>query len=126
MAVYEFTLVGDPARARQTASDALESRQFVMQWTDDWTAKAVKGNKTKAALLGAFAHYMEVGVAVRAADSGHSIIRIESLTAGWLGGVWGVRKTDKSFAELRDHLGTTFDAAGVLVAHGVPAAPPAP
>lgn len=66
MSSYEFTVVGDPTRARQTAADALGARQFVMHWSDEWTAKAVKGDKTKAVLLGAFAHYMEVGVAVRA------------------------------------------------------------
>lgn len=126
MAAYEFTVIGDPARARQTASDALEARQFVMKWTDDWTAKAVKGTKVKAAFLGAWAHYMEVGVAVRSLDSGHSVIRLDSLTSGWMGGLWGVRKTDKQFAELRDHLGTTFEAAGVLSEHRKPSPPAAP
>lgn len=123
MLSHEFTILGDPARARQTASDALVARDFVMHWTDDWTAKAVKGNKTKAVLLGAFALYMEVGVAVRSLDDGHSVIRIDSLTTGMMGGVWGMSKTAKNFAELRDQLGTAFDVAGVLVAHRNPAAP---
>ncbi len=125
MASYEFTVVGDPARARQTASDALVARDFVMHWSDDWTAKAITGNKTKALLLGAFALYMEVGVAIRSLDEGHSVIRIDSLTTGMMGGVWGVSKTTKNFAELRDQLGTAFDGAGVLVAHRNPAAPDA-
>ena len=123
MSSYEFTILGDPARARQTAADALAAREFVLHWSDDWTAKAIRGNKTKAALLGAFALYMEVGVAVRSLDSGHSVIRIDSLTTGMMGGVWGMSKTTKSFAELRDQLGTAFDVAGVLVAHRNPAAP---
>ena len=123
MSSYEFTILGDPARARQTASDALIAREFVMHWTDDWTAKAIRGNKTKAALLGAFALYMEVGVAVRSIDDGHSVIRIDSLTTGMMGGVWGMSKTTKNFSELRDQLGTAFDVAGVLLAHRNPAAP---
>jgi len=93
-----------------------------MHRSDDWTAKAVKGDKTKAVLLGAFAHYMEVGVAVRSLDETNSVIRIDSLTTGWMGGLWGVSKTNKQFAELRDQLGETFSAAGVLVAHRDPAA----
>ncbi|MGA9279347.1 hypothetical protein [Ilumatobacter sp.] len=123
MAAYEFTVIGDPARARQTAAEALEARQFVMHWSDEWTAKAVKGNKTKATLFGSFTHYMEIAVAVRSLDPEHSVIRIDSLTSGWLGGIWGVRKTEKQFAELREHLGVTFLGAGVLVAHRAPAAP---
>ena len=123
MSSYEFTILGDPARARQTASDALVAREFVMHWSDDWTAKAIKGNKTKAMLLGAFALYMEVAVAVRSVDEGHSVIRIDSLTTGMMGGVWGMSKTTKNFAGLRDQLGSAFDVAGVLVAHRDPAAP---
>jgi hypothetical protein len=123
MSSHEFTILGDPARARQTVSDALESRDFVMHWSDEWTAKAIKGNKTKAMFLGAFALYMEVGVAVRSLDDGHSVIRIDSLTTGMMGGVWGMSKTTKNFAELRDQLGAAFDAAGVLVSHRNPAAP---
>lgn len=123
MSSYEFTLRGDAARARQTAADALQAREFVMHWSVDWTAKAVKGDKTKAVLLGAFAHYMEVGVAVRSLDEEHSVVRIDALTTGWMGGLWGVSKTTKQFAEVRDQLGATFDAAGVLVAHRNPAAP---
>ena len=123
MSSYEFTILGDAARARQTAVDALVAREFVMHWSDDWTAKAIKGNKTKAALLGAFALYMEVGVVIRSLDAGHSVIRIDSLTTGMMGGVWGMSKTTQHFAELRDQLGTAFDVAGVLVAHRNPAAP---
>ena len=66
---------------------------------------------------------MEVAVAVRSIDEGHSVIRIDSLTTGMMGGVWGMSKTTKNFAELRDQLGTAFDVAGVLVAHRNPAAP---
>lgn len=123
MSSYEFTLRGDALRARQTAADALQAHEFVMHWSDDWSAKAVKGDKTKAVLLGAFAHYMEVGVAVRSLDEEHSVVRIDALTSGWMGGLWGVSKTTKQFADVRDQLGTTFDAAGVLVAHRNSAAP---
>ena len=122
MASYEFTVTGDPARAKQTAATALEAREFVMHWTDDWSAKAVKGSKGKAMLLGAFAVYMEVGVNVRALDDVNSVIQIHTLTTGMMGGLWGVSKTNKNFVQLRDELGATFDSAGVLVAHGDPAA----
>ena len=122
MPSYEFTVVGDPTRAKHTAANALEAKDFVMQWSDDWTATAIKGSKVKAALLGAFALYMEIGVAVRTLDQANSVIRIDSLTTGMMGGVWGMSKTKQHFAQLRDELGATFDSAGVLVAHRDPAA----
>ena len=121
MSAYEFVIVGDPARARETASAALQAREFVMHWSGDWTATAIKGSKTKAALLGALSHYMEVGVGVMALDADNSVVRIDSLTTGWLGGIWGVKKTDDAFNELRDALGQAFDLAGVLVTHRNPA-----
>ena len=48
MPSYEFTVVGDPTRAKHTAANALEAKDFVMQWSDDWTATAIKGSKVKA------------------------------------------------------------------------------
>ena len=124
MSAYEFTITGDPAVAKHTASQALEAQRFVMHWDEDWSGRGISGSKVKAAFFGAFAPYMEIGVKVMAFDGGVSIIRLDQLTSGWFSGVFGVAKTDKAFVALRDQLGHTFDQAGVLVRHGNPAAPP--
>jgi hypothetical protein len=115
MAAVEFTITGDPARARQTAVGALSARQFTLAWTDEWTASAERGSRTKNVLLGAFAQYFKVGVAVRSLDDDHSVVRVESLTSGWMGGLWGANKTKSNLRELRTELGTAFESAGVLV-----------
>ena len=122
MSAYEFTITGDPAVAKQTASQALEAQRFVMHWDEDWSGRGISGSKVKAAFLGAFSPYMEIGVKVMAFDGGVSVIRLDQLTSGWFSGVLGVAKTDKAFVALRDGLGNTFGAAGVLVRHGNPAA----
>ena len=124
MAAYEFTVNGDPAVAKQTAVQALESKQFVLHWDEDWSGRAILGSKLKAALIGAFSPYMEIGVKVMALDGGVSAIRLHQLTSGWFSGVIGARKTEKAFTTLRDDLGRTFDQAGVLVSHGNPATSP--
>ena len=126
MAAYEFTVRGDPAVAKQTAVQALEARQFVMHWTEDWSGRAILGSKLKAALVGAFSPYMEIGVRVMALDGDVSAIRLDQLTTGWFSGVIGAKKTESAFVALRDELGRTFDHAGVLVDHGNPAARPGP
>ncbi len=127
MSAYEFTVTGDPAVAKQTAVQALESQEFVLEWAEDWSGRAIRGNKVKAALLGALSPYMEIGVKVMALDGGVSVIRLDQLTTGMMSGVIGMKKTDKAFTALIDQLGRTFDQAGVLVRHGNPAAgrPPA-
>lgn len=127
MPAYEFTVTGDPVAAKQTAVDALAAQKFVMHWDEDWSGRAIRGTKLKAALLGAFAPYMEIGIRVMALDGGVSAIRLDQLTTGWLSGLLGVRKTEKAFATLREGLENTFGHAGVLVSHGNPAAaqPPA-
>lgn len=122
MSAYEFTVTGDPAIAKQAAVDALHAQQFVTEWTEEWSGRGIRGSKVKAALLGAFAPYMEIGVKVMALDDGVSVIRLDQLTTGWFTGVLGVKKTDAAFVSLRDDLGRTFDHAGVLVRHGNPAA----
>lgn len=121
MSAYEFTVSGDPAAAKQTAVNALEAQKFVMHWDEDWAGRAIRGSKVKAALLGAFAPYMEIGIRVMGLDGAVSVIRLDQLTSGWLSGFLGVRKTEKAFAELRQGLENTFGHAGVLVAHGNPA-----
>ena len=122
MSAYEFTVSGDPALAKQSAVQALEFQQFAMDWAEEWSGRGIRGTKLKAALLGAFAPYREIGVKVMGFDEGVSVIRIDQLTSGWFSGFIGVAKTDKAFVTLRDGLGRTFDQAGVLIRHGDPSA----
>ena len=112
---YDFTLQGDPARVRATAQSALESRQFRLEWHDDWTATAERGSKVGNAIGGAFAQYFKVGVAIRSADEGHSVLRVEKQSSGAMGGLWGMSKTNKNLTALSEELEATFGAAGVLV-----------
>jgi hypothetical protein len=111
----EFVLNGDPQRAKATAQQALEARKFSMSWSDDWTAVAERGNKVANALAGAFAQYFKVGVAVRSGVDGNSIVRLDKLNTGWMGGAIGAARTNKNLATLREELTATFQGAGVLV-----------
>src|SRR3954449_8965351 len=113
---YDFTLQGDPAHARITVQQALEGRKFRLTWADDWTAVAERGNKVANAFAGAAAQYFKVGVAIRSADTGHSILRVERQSSGWAGGAIGASRTTKNLDQLKGELETTFGSAGVLVA----------
>jgi hypothetical protein len=112
----EFTLVGDPARARATVQQALETRKFRLTWHDDWTATAERGSKVANAMAGAAAQYFKVGVAIRSGSEGNSIMRVERQSSGWMGGAIGASRTTKNLERLRDELDATFQAASVLVA----------
>jgi hypothetical protein len=111
----EFTLNGDPQRAKATTQQALEARKFSLAWSDDWTAIAERGSKVANALAGAFAQYFKVGVAIRSGTDGNSIVRLDKLNTGWMGGAVGAARTTKNLALLRDELAATFQSAGVLV-----------
>ena len=65
-------------------------------------------------LAGAFAQYFKVGLAVRSAEPGHTIVRIERLSSGWAGGAIGASRTTKNIANLGAELDATFRGAGVL------------
>ncbi len=111
-----FTVVGDAARARATAEQALEARRFKVSWSDDWNAVAERGNKIANALAGAAAQYMKVLVSLHSGDeAGHTVIRLEKGSSGAMGGAIGVSRTTKNLLALRDELAATFQAAGVLV-----------
>jgi hypothetical protein len=111
----DFVVTGDPARAKATAEQALVSRKFRVSWDDDWTATAERGNKVANAVAGAAAQYFKVGVRVMSSDAGHSIVRIERQSTGWMGGAIGASRTKKNLSSLKDELSATFEAAGVLV-----------
>jgi hypothetical protein len=111
-----FTVVGDAARARATAGQALEARRFRVSWSDEWNAVAERGNKVANALAGAMAQYMKVLVSLHSGDEpGHTVIRIEKGSSGAMGGAIGVSRTTKNLLTLRDELAGTFQSAGVLV-----------
>jgi hypothetical protein len=112
---YDFTLQGDPAHAKGTVEQALVARKFRVSWHDDWTASAERGNKVANALAGAAAQYFKVGVAIRSADDGNSILRVERQSTGWMGGAIGASRTTKNLEQLRSELEASFAAAGVLV-----------
>ncbi len=111
----DFLVIGDPGRARATAQQALEARKFKVNWADDWTATAERGSKVANAIAGAAAQYFKVGVRLMAADEGHTTVRIERQSSGWMGGAIGASRTTKNFAALQTDLTETFGAAGVLV-----------
>src|SRR4051812_33941259 len=105
---YDFTLQGDPTHARATVQQALEARKFRVQWADDWTAVAERGNKVANAFAGAAAQYFKVGVAIRSADDGNSVLRVERQSSGWTGGAIGASRTTKNMEQLRQELESTF------------------
>ena len=112
---YDFTLQGDPAHAKVAVQQALEGRKFRLTWHDDWTATAERGNKVANALAGAAAQYFKVGVAIRSAAEGNSVLRVERQSTGWMGGAIGASRTTKNLDGLRDELDTAFRASGVLI-----------
>lgn len=113
---YDFTLQGDPARVKATIQQALETRKFRLTWYEEWSATAERGNKLANAVLGAAAQYFKVGVAIRSAPDGNSILRVERESSGWLGGAIGASRTTKNLERLRDELAAAFAANNVLVA----------
>jgi hypothetical protein len=110
----DFKVTGDPAMARATAERALTDRRFKVNWEDDWSGTAERGNKTANLFAGAFAQYFKVGLMLRSAEPGHTIVRIERMSSGWAGGAIGASRTTKNMTSLKTELEATFNAAGVL------------
>jgi hypothetical protein len=111
----DFALTGDPAAARDAAAQALGARKFEVAWTDEWTGLAERGSKVKNALLGAAAQYFKVGLRVMTGDAGGSVLRLERLSSGWMGGAIGAARTTNNMKKLRDELTQVFQGDGVLV-----------
>ena len=96
---------------------ALEARRFRVQWTDDWTGTAERGNRAANIVLGALFQYFKVGVRIMSApEPGHSVVRLKQQSSGWTGGVLGAARTKRNLTGLRAELTTAFEQAGVLVA----------
>jgi hypothetical protein len=111
----EFTLRGDPSRAKAMVQQALESRKFTVHWEAEWSGTAERGNKVANALAGALAQYFKVGTRIMSAGDGNSIVRIERQSSGWMGGAIGAARTARNLEGLRHELSASFQSAGVLV-----------
>ena len=109
----EIAVTGDAARARDTIARALEEQKFALTWHDEWNGVATRGSKTKQMLLGAFAQYFEVGIAVFGVDGG-AVVRLTRPSAGISGGVAGRQRAVNQFRKLGEDMRATFGAAGVL------------
>lgn len=110
----EIAVTGDPARARTSVVQALESRGFTVVWQDDWSGTAEKGSKGKQVLLGGFAPHLQVGISLHAIDQG-TVVRLIRPSAGVSGGLMGRAKAVKQFNGVADDLLAAFREAGVLV-----------
>jgi len=115
MAEIDYVLTGDATAGRDAAARVLAARKFNITWTDNWTATATRGSKTKNLLLGGAAQYMEIKVTVSTIDAHHVSVRILGAPAGWQGGLLGASRTKKNFNGLRDELEADFRNAGTLV-----------
>jgi hypothetical protein len=111
----DLVVTGDPSRARATVAQEMAARGFRLTWADEWTAVAERGSKGANVALGALAQYFKVGLRVMSAGTGNSIVRLETLSSGWMGGAIGAHRTTTNFDRLRDDLWRTFYDAGVLV-----------
>ncbi len=115
MEYFEIQLTGDPARVKATVQQALEAKKFRVEWTEEWSGRAERGNKVANALAGALAQYFLVEVAIGSIpDSTASLVRVSRGSRGYLGGAIGVSRTNKNMRALFDELQATFSAAGVL------------
>ena len=120
MAVHEFLVSGDSESARDLAASALADRGLSLEWSDDWTARASKGNVVVNLLAGAFAQSYRLDLRVRSTDGvdggpDATIVTVEMLGRGLAGGIWGAKKTRTFFRDLRDDLAARYSSQGRLV-----------
>jgi hypothetical protein len=112
--IREIVVSGEPARARSTAVEALESRGFALTWTDEWACTAETGTRGRQLLLGGFAPHVQVGLSLHAVDVG-SVVRLTRASTGMSGGLMGRAKAVKQFDRVAGDLSAVFSAAGVLI-----------
>jgi hypothetical protein len=106
----------EPDAGRQAATSALESRKFRLDWKDEWSATAERGNKIANALAGALAQYFKVNLSLHSGSPGETIVRFEQASTGAMGGLIGVKRVRKNMTQLRDEVSTAFQEKGLLVA----------
>lgn len=116
MKTIDITIRCEPGDAKQAATSALESRKFRLNWKDDWSAVAERGNKVANAFAGALAQYFKVNLSLHSASPGETIVRFEQASSGAMGGIIGVKRVGKNMQQLRDEVSGAFQEKGLLVA----------
>jgi hypothetical protein len=119
MAAHQFFVTGDPLVVRDTLDGALAAIGFASEYSDPYTGTAKRGSKGKSFWLGAMAgkkgQYLELGLSLRAAPDGTTVVGVSRRTSGAMGGVIGVANADASWAEIVAQLRGSLYATGLLL-----------
>ncbi|MFZ0664378.1 MAG: hypothetical protein WAM97_01390 [Acidimicrobiales bacterium] len=114
MQSVQFLINGDPAVARDAATQILTERGFRLDWTSEWAAEAHKGSKAGVVLVGGLAQTFKVGLAVTSAGNNQSMIEFKRENTGWSGGLIGASRVKKNMNTLRDEFTQAMTARGML------------
>jgi len=110
----QFVVNGDPALARDTASQILAERGFTLNWASEWSAQATKGSTAGMLLIGGLAQRFRVGLSVTSVGNGQSMIEFTRENTGWTGGAIGAVRVKRNMEALRDHFRDAMTARGML------------
>jgi hypothetical protein len=110
----QFLINGDPAVARDAASQVLAERGFQLNWTSEWSAEAHKGSTAGVVLVGGLAQTFKVGLVVTSVGNGQSMIEFKRENTGWSGGLLGASRVKKNMNALRDQFSQAMTARGML------------
>ena len=106
---------GEAQRARDTLVAVLQQEGFRIEWQEEWSGVAKKGNFTANVLLGAFAQYFELWFAFQTLPDGNLHLRLYRTGSGIAGGLIGWTRVRNKFNEVVQRIELTFSNAGVLL-----------
>ena len=99
--------------AKQTTQEVFLKNGFRVQWLNEHSGRAKKGNAGLAFAFGAIAQSYTIDFQIFTMPEGNSGVRLFKSSDGWQGGVWGSVKTKRQYFEIVNMLAYDFDQRGI-------------
>ncbi|MDR0791642.1 MAG: hypothetical protein LBE47_03775 [Methanomassiliicoccaceae archaeon] len=119
---YCFSVVGDPAAARDIVYGVLTDQGFTMTRIDEWSADAERGSSGKSVIFGAFAgkkgRHVKLQIRCQSTSEGLTVTLTQG-TSGYSGGLIGKGQADSIYTGVYDAISAALQNAGIS-ASGAP------
>lgn len=115
----DYFIRGDAEQVRSIGDQVLQGAGFTITWDERGTGHAHRGSLALTLLLGAFVgknQTVKLDLTVfTGPEPGVTVIRLTSVSSGWIAGYFGARRNAKVFDQLVQDLATPFGQAGALL-----------
>jgi hypothetical protein len=105
--------IGTLDHIQQVTQNVFTQHGFKIDWYDQFSGKAHKGSKGANFAFGTLAQYFEIDFQLSVLPTKAIRLRLIKTHSGWMGGLLGMARVNKRYAEISNMFISSFQSMGV-------------